>query len=475
MEYNFVFDQVIETLGSGGVAVPRQEDLGITNLQVIKKMETVRISASQIDITVTLQMDVDVVSRINANPVRRYMIYTEVADPSLNRASTDKVQLLIDATDYFTDITDDGMIVMSQSFLRHPFSNTTTETETFISLFPEADFVGINDFFIDKLTREDDEIILTGITSEMILRKDTGASFVVDSKTKNLSAFPSVEVPTFGDIHNANFSEDRGFKTPVDDVRANWKLNRIYASDTGGKFFSKSSFPTRIHWNDYTALTGVNDEFFDDQQPNDGFNNDWIRYDAEPDWALYYKTTITALKNGDPLTYVEDTQVLTRDYQAGDEWNTEQIKAFDENGIELGFGITYANGKLQANFTFIGLTTPAVEDLEIDFHLYVFEQGTFKSIYTLSSAYDAHPDTLFKSIDTSNRTVITDEGGGVFRGEVLTDGIKIGALDKSEFQVSALIYDKRDAEPPPPPAVPKQKEDGTPKQQDGSTLFKIKE
>jgi hypothetical protein len=140
-----------------------------------------------------------------------------------------------------------------------------------------------------------------------------------------------------------------------------------------------------------------------------------------------------------------------------------------------GYGITYADGKLQANFTFIGATVPSLSDLVIDFHMYVFEQGTFKSIYTLSSAYDAHVNTLFKSIDTSNRTVITNPSGAIFRGEALTDGIKIETLGKLQMQVTALIYDKRAPLPPPPPAIPKIKEGGAYKLKEGNNGFKIKE
>jgi hypothetical protein len=470
MEYNFVFDQVVETLGSGGVAIPRQEGLGNTDLQVIKNAVTTIISTTRIKVVVSVQMASDVVSRISANGIRRYMLYAETANHTLNRASTDKVQLLIDANDYFTDVTDDGMIVMEQSILRHPFSDVETETEQFVDLFKEADFVGVNNFYIDKLTREADEIILTGVTNEVIAIKTTGAGFVLDGRSKNLSAFPQVEYPNVGTISNVNFEEPRGFKTPVDELRANMKLNRVYASDTADRFYFLSTFPPRTGWNGYTALENVNNEFFDSNEPNDGENNDWIRYDEKPDWSIIYRTTINALKNGDPLTYQKDTTISTFDYLAGDEWDTEEILSFDENDVLLtGFGITYADGKLQANFTFIGVTMPTLSDIVIDFHLYVFEEGTFKSIYTISSAYSVHTNSLFKSIE------VTDQGGGVFRAEAITDGAKIGVFNKAKFQASALIYDKRDEEPPPPPAVPKIKEGGTFKKKEGNNGFKIKE
>jgi len=472
-DYNFIFDRVVETLGSGGVAVPMQFG---TDLQVIKSVTATYVSGSQIDVVVSIEMATDVVTRISANVDQRYMLYVEVADHTLARDATDKVQLLLDATDYYNDFTDDGMIVMSQSFLNHPFSDVDTETETSLDLFAEGSVLNVNNFYIDKVTREDDVVQLTGITSQIIARKSSGASFVLDSHSKNLSAFSSINDATYGDIPNTNFSESRGFRTPVDDNRADTKLIRMYDLDAAGLFYYRSQFPTYIRWDDYTALTGVNDEFFDSNEPNDGFNNDWIRYDALTDWNIYYKTVVTALKNGEPQSYEEISQVFTHDYTDGDEWDTEQIKSFDENDVELtGFGIKYADGKLQANFTFIGVTAPVADDIEIEFHIYVYQEGTYKSLYTMSSAYDAHPDTLFKSIDSRNRVVITNPSGQIWRGEVLTDSVKMSTFDNAEFQVSALIYDKRAPAPPVPPAVGILEEDGTFTLEEGSLEFSIEE
>ena len=151
-------------------------------------------------------------------------------------------------------------------------------------------------------------------------------------------------------------------------------------------------------------------------------------------------------------------------------------RSFDENNVSIPtFGIKYANGKLRYETTFIGSVAPAASDIVIDFHIYVLESGTLKSIYTSSSAYDNHPDTLFKSIDSSNRTVVTDQGGNLWRGEVLTDSAKMQAIPKSKFVVTAILYDKRGPSPPVPPAVGKLTEGGILKRPEGNLNFKIKE
>ena len=478
MEHNFIFDQVIETLGSGGVAVPRQKQLG-SNLIVFDNLKSIWVNNSQIDIEIELDMHLDVVSRIGANPVQQYMLYIEVANHLLDRASTDKVQLLIDANNFYTDVSDDGMIIQDLSILRHPFSDIETETEEFADLFIEADFVGVDNFYLDKNTREADAITITGITSDIIARKNSGASFVLDtSKAKSLSAFGSINYATFGAVQDINSSDPRGFKTPVDDVRANTKINRIYdtARELLGFFDLRSTFPSRVGFNDWTVLSPVNDEFYDPSEPNKGKNQDWIRYDARADWNLFYKSTITAVKNGDIQTYSAEKQITTFNYTDGDEWTAGAITSFDENNVSIPtFGIKYANGKLRYETTFIGSVAPAASDIVIDFHIYVLESGTLKSIYTSSSAYDNHPDTLFKSIDSSNRTVVTDQGGNLWRGEVLTDSAKMQAIPKSKFVVTAILYDKRGPSPPVPPAVGKLTEGGILKRPEGNLNFKIKE
>jgi len=176
------------------------------------------------------------------------------------------------------------------------------------------------------------------------------------------------------------------------------------------------------------------------------------------------------------LTFPLETKIESaNNYNVGDEWDTEQVKTFDENDVELVDGgekfiIKYDNGRVEINMTYIGTApNPLLSELTGVMKLDVFEEGTFKNTYWFYSDYDAPPDTWWKGIDATNRVIITNPSGNIFRLE----GLIIGDLlpDKLEFKITGRLYDNR-APAPFPPAGAKLKEDGTPKQKEASTVFK---
>lgn len=451
MEENFSFDNVLSVSGNPS-GVPRK--FGTVD-QVIKSMTATRVDASLMNVEVRIQMSSTVVGRIAAGTLRRVMIYLEVSDHLLTRANSDKVQLLLDANDMFVDFSDSGMITMVQQFLTHPFSDIETELVTEVNGFLEDDIVGVNDFFLDRNGREEDEIVFTSIRGQVIVLKDTGAAFVLDSTGGiALSALPNINEAPFGDIPNPNITIPRGFKTPADDNRLNIQFFRNYAADALGEFFFRFQFPFMVEWAPYLPLAGVNDDFFDPNEPNDGFNRDWNRYDLNPDWRIYFQTILNTTKNGEPLQDIALTRLHTHNYTDGPEWAPEVVRFFDENGDELinggeKFIIKYADTEVRIDFTYIGPgSNPSLGDLVGVMKIHVFEEGTKDSTYWLSSRYDQHPNTWWKSIDGLNRVVITDEGGGVFRLTALLDKDQL-PIDTPFFQVTGRIYDGRALVPLP--------------------------
>lgn len=476
-DYNFIFDQVVEIVGSGGTAIPRQFG---TDTQSFKSCSSVIVTPSQIDFDIRMQFDVNVVARIGVNEDQRYAIFVEVANDLLSRADTDKVSVPVDANEYFTDVSDPGLITMGNKFMTHPFSNIDTQSVDFVVVKPEDELLSINDIVMDKNGRETDSINFTQIKGEIIVRKNTGASFIVDSRVIALNP-ELIESAPFGGIAKVNLNISRGFKTPSDENRGNIKFFNQYTLDAGGFFHWRFQFPHGWRWEGYISVDrpkDVDDHFFDPNQPQEGRNQDWFRYSNDPEWDIYYRVTLNVLKNGGNLPFFFDQKVDMLDYLASPDWINEEIKSYDENDVELvdgveGFINGGINGTLKTRFTWDGGTTPDIDDIEIEFKIYAFEEGTYKSRYTLSSAYDAHPNTYFTSIDTSNRVVVFDEGGGVFRGECVLIGSRVPLREK--YSITARIYDKRGILLPGPPAIPKLMEDGTPKKMDGSGTFKIME
>lgn len=470
LEYNFIYDNVLSTLGAAS-GTPRQDG---TDLQAIKSLEVIFVSASKVDVTVIMELSSEVVSRIGANTTQQYEIYIQTANHNLTRANTDTVQLLIDANEFFVDASDPGLLLFDNKFLIHPDSDLDADGNEFLDSRIEDDVLAFSDIDFDRNGREEDEIVFTSIEGSIIARKNTGASFILDSRSDSLAALENITDPTYGDIPEVNLNLPRGFKTPADENRGNIKLFRQYTLDAGGVFKYRYQFPFIVRWEDFVPLTGVNDEFFDPTEPEDGRNQDWIKYDAATNWNLYYRITFNVTKNGDPISYFQDSVFNTFDYLTGTEWDSEVITTLDENGNILADGgtkfiIKYADGTVRADFNYIGASTPSLSNLTIVMKIDVYQEGTYKSTYWLSSDYDAHPATWWKSIDSSNRVVITNPSGSLFRGEAKL----IGAVlpEKSQFKISARIYDDRS--PVPPTSGGKQMEDGTLKTVDGGLDYKI--
>lgn len=460
MEHNFMFDNVVSTV-NGTNENPRSV-LNNSDELKIKSITSTFISASHISVEVRMEFSENIVTRIAANIAQQYMIFVTVKDHNRTRDDSDKVTLLLDAGTFFLDLTDPDMILQEQSFMRHPDSDPENDTIEFINGRIEDDILCVNKWSLDRNDRETDEVTINRIVSQIIMRKDTGASFVLDQEVSDVSGSQLVFDPVFGDIPNIVVNKSRGFKTPADENRANVITRRRFDDDAAGFFEYITQLPIILRWENFIAYVkpagaagNVSSDFFDPTLPNNGQDENWIRYDALAGWSIFYRTTITAIKNGDPLTYIKDSQLTTFDYLLGTEWDTENIKTFDENDALLADGgssfiIHYADGRIQAEFTYIGpAPNPLLSEIDIVLKLDVFEKGTYKNTYWLSSAYDAHPDTWWRSIGITNRVVVSNPSGNIFRGEALV----IGSLlpEELSFKCTARIYDNRDEAPPVPP------------------------
>lgn len=474
MGYNFLFDDVVSTLGAAS-GTPEQDG---TDQSIIKSLIVTFVDATRVSVEIRIEIAAAALARIAANPTQRFMMYIETANHTLTRANSDKEQILIDANDFYIDNSDPNLFLITQRFLEHPFSDLDTESTEFPDARIVDDLLGFANISFDRNTRESDDIIFTGISGQVIAQKNTGASFILDSRTFGLSNLKIVTDPTYGGVPNPDINSDRGFKTPADDNRANIKFYRRYASDAAGFFEYRFQFPFIIRWEDFVSLPTANDDMFDPTEPNDGLNQDWPRIDTFADWIINYRTSVSITKNGNPLTYTTDKRVWTYTYDEGLEWSGNVLRTYDENNNLIASSgspvvIKYADGRVEAEFNFVGATTPSISDLVIVLKIDVFEEGTFKGTYWLSSAYDAHPSTWWYSVDSSNRVVITNPSANKFIGEAKLSGAKLPK--KPRFKITPRIYDIREAEPPGPPDVPKLMEDGTPKLMDGSSDFKLME
>ncbi len=439
MEYNFMFDNVQSTLGASS-GTPRY--FGGTQ-QVIKTMTSTYVSDSEITVDVRMKLSVENQNRLAGLVDRRYQIYFSVCDHSLPRKDSDKVTLTLDNNEYFLDLSDPSMIVTANSFMEHTGSVIGVDNDSAINARAEDDVCCITNFAIDKNGRESDVIELRSITTQIIARKDANTFDVLDEYTAVLN-LTSINDATYGGIPFVDITEDRGFATPADDLRKNVRIKRRTDLDASGFFSYEVRFPMVFRWEYWEARANANDEFFDTSQPNNGLNHDWVRINSFPDWDIYYRIVINASKNGNVLTFTDETIMGLEDYLAGTEWDTENIKTYinSTNDPILSSGIygisQVDNTRAEAEMTYLGVESFSPSDLVAVIKINAFERGNFKEQFTLSTLYPPHPNTKWLGISPSDMAVITNPSGDIWRTSAILQAALLG--EETNWRISHRLY-----------------------------------
>lgn len=469
MKTNFIFDRIECTLDDLSTT---PDNLG-TDIQVIKDCIFTLVNPTRVKCTATISLAPAAATRIAAMSGMDYKLAVSTKNHSLTRAKSDKVNLDIDFDEYYINTTDPTMIDMDLAFLEHPYTDTVTDSKTLITAGIEDDILGFAKFRIDTNTREDDTILLSSATMEIIARKDAD-EFTLDSYSTTLDNLDIVNNVPFVDV-----TKNRGFITPCDTLRQDTRIYSDTPLDAAGVFNYQFNFPFILRWEKWEPLPDASTDFFDASEQNKGLNNNWVKY-STLGWSVYLKATINATKNGVPQKYTEEAIINTRDYLAGAKWDSEDIVIRDNaTGDSLLSGSQYIlqtelDSRIEALKTYVGADgDPVVGDLAWQIKINEYEKGNFKAQYTLSSEYDAHPDTILLSSDSSNRVLISNVSGSIFQGLCLTDGSKLPSGSGNQFKISDRVWDKR-AETPIPFGQAKIQENGDYKLNEDGT-YKIYE
>jgi len=439
MEFNFMFDNVQSILGSASGS-PRK--FGTTE-QVIKTMTASKSSDSIIEVEVIMALSPENLSRLVGLVDRRYQVWFSVANHTLLRKDSDKVTLTVTNNEFFNDVSDPTMLLMSNSFMEHTGSIVGTDNISSISARAEDDICCITNFALDRSGRETDTITLNSLTTQIIARKDANTFDVLDQFTTNLN-LTSINDPVYGGIPFVDITEDRGFATPADDLRKNVRFFRDTDMDKLGTFAYKVFFPIVIRWEYWEARANANDEFFDTNEPNNGWNHDWVRINNFPDWDIYYKITINTTKNGNALQFTSESKIELEDYQAGTEWDTENIKTYIDSTNDPifdspNYGVSLKeNTRAEAEMTYLGSDTYTPSDLVSVLKVNAFERGNFKEQFTLSSLYPPHPNTKWLGISPSDMAVITNPSGDIWRTSAVLMASLLGS--DTTWRISHRIY-----------------------------------
>lgn len=432
MYQNFCFDRTLQTVGSAAI---NGDNFG-GDYQVLKDVSATFINATQIKITAKIAMAANVISILQENNEYRYILWVATQNHTLETKLADKVALLIDAENFYQDVSDPGMIVPTLKVLRHPFE-LQAELDNSADIMPEDEIVSWGSFYIDRNGRLTDEIIINNV-STIIKAKN---SSTLDEFNLETFLFDANGLPFVGLTQFVDNTQSRPFHIPNAEPRKNIVFKRRVDLDNANKYYFDFRYPFLNRWEYWQKLEGVNSAFFDVGQPNNNFNNFWHRYSLLANWGIFIELKINATKNGEPLVYRQELNLPSFGYNSNPDWTAESIKSYDNSNNELiSGGNKFINGyedtKIEAKFT--KTTSFLLANIFVVFGIEVYEQGGIFGRRRYSSKWVTTDDTWFKSI-SGNGLVSLQQTGNTVTATVLIDKSLLPV--NSKYKVTARLYD----------------------------------
>jgi hypothetical protein len=416
VDQNFYNDRLLQTVGSAAAN-------GINyggGYQVFKQVSATFNSTSQITISGKIALG----SSILADLPEQYELTLAIQKHSLVSSLADKVTLNVDTDNFYVNNTDATMIVFDKVQYLQAIKTDFADTIATPTVFPYDEAVGYGQFHVDKNGRLTDDIVLTSLNVRIFAEKNTGENFTIESYSVNASSLQVINGNQFIDL-----TLPRPYKIPTAEPRKNIRIRRRTDLDGGELYYYDIAYPFAIRWEDWVALAGVNGAFFDTNELNNGFNNEWLRYDTLANWNVYFEIEVNATKNGLPQSYSQNFPIEIKDFESNPDFINETLSVFrtsddlDLNGYILGYEANYvkatfelATGTFDVNntgvFFFIEDTgTGGVNDKERSSNLYtVLANQRFGTVGTLTTSAG---DTILEATCpinfanlTANQTIV---------------------------------------------------------------------
>lgn len=446
LKENFLFDKAVTTVG--GAAVDG-ENLGGVD-QVIKSAISTRTDDNTAHVVVTIQLSAEALQELLDS--QEFKIWVSTADYRLTRAKSDKVNLPVDKNTYFTEASDPTMITMVNSFRDHPMTSADAVKETLV-IEPQDDYVCNTIFALDRndipnFPRADAEIDILSVKMQLIARKGS-QFFILDQYAPDSIATDIIIDPTYGTVPRVNETQDRGFASPVDDLRRNITVKRRTDLDSGGIFYYEMSFPVIQRWEAWESLPAANNEFIDDgaaANEHEGKNHDWYHYFNGTGWNMFYRAEVTATKDGVLQVYNSQESLLsTQDYTDGIEWDSELITTFRTGGIgdEIGGNglMPSENTLIRGEMDYVNPDVPALSNLTMTIRINEFEQTNYKGMFQISTKYDIESDNALIGLSSGLTATKTNPSGTTFRVEAENNYLNNAPTTPPRY--SFRIYDDR--------------------------------
>lgn len=207
---------------------------------------------------------------------RKTTIWLSISNYNLVGVNSDRVSLkLFDSDNYdaptlgvqYPDVISETLLDHNDNDITAIARNTTTEDDV---------------LYISELLLTDN-VVYDGINTRIFVRN----SSTLEEFELEQFFFDFQNVPYVSGRHELNETIPRGFNLPLLSDRNKRSLIRKPSLDGGGKYGVELQLGFLNNWRYWLAQIGVNNDFFDLNEPNNGLNRDWERYSEFGDWDLY--------------------------------------------------------------------------------------------------------------------------------------------------------------------------------------------
>jgi hypothetical protein len=406
------------------------------NAYAIKDFEVDFVSASQVTVKFKILLAATQFARIAAMETKKYLLAISVQNDA-NSFESDGVTLPIAYDDFFIDLGLEAAVTATQQvFLEHPFTNLVDATSVLDS-FTEDEVVGYKRFRFDTSLAVPFNI--TGVRS--------GIRAANGTNTFKLSEYslPIQNAKIVNGIEFIDALQTIPFKAPSTELVTQFKVKRDIAADASPIYFFDVYFGWINRWEYWLENGNIPADFFDISLPANGLNDNWERFDTLG-YTLEHFVEWDLSVNGltQTLTFGKDFTIA--DYDSNSDWDNEDIKTFDSNSNQLINGATeyilgYENTTVKCEFEYVGAgASPLTSEVTIIMRLEGYEIGGEFGSTRISSARNVGNESQWRSIDLSNKIVISKVGDTLY-GEAKIDNFTLQNF--STFSITARIYDNR--------------------------------
>ena len=323
---------------------------------------------------------------------RNFAIWVSVADHTLVTNFSDRVNKLLyygELTRYIPEVGEWSPMIIQM--FEHPEDGLTEVDQSRLIFIEEDDIQVINDFKINL-----EEEIPSSIIIAIEAVKTDGTVFNLSEYTFALSSF----ITTNDGIPQWDLEQNAGFRFKNQSPKNVISIKRNPAEDSGNFVAYQIIYNLKARWEDWIIKSGVNVDFYDLQEQNNGFNENWARFSSDNDWTTRLAFYTLSQIEGSVVIYSNYREFEILEYLSNDivdeNWSfNRESDSFPVNtgttpqGVQQGILIENERIKISCTFTRTEGTWQTLDDVYSIIRLEIFEGPGQSSIWQMSSEYKA--------------------------------------------------------------------------------------